>query len=176
MCFTRDPDPSCTQSRCDIPLNVSLAPPVFTSFEVNLSVSLEPDLTTGTHIGGYIYARSLVLATTAGIPVRFFGVYVRPRQQGMRVYYVALNSVVQHQVDFPGVVLDDGDRHTLRIQVCKHACTTSPSFSLPFDLLLYAHLLYWGSCVRPAQSVRLDQGMTLTRGHNTFTGAPYRRR
>jgi len=88
-------------------------------------VSLDPDLATSSQIGGYLFARSLVIPTTAAIPMRFFSVYVRPRQQGIKVYYVALNSVVQHSADFPGMVLDDGRQHTLRVQVHRLSAASS---------------------------------------------------
>lgn len=115
MCFARGAT-QCTQTDCNVPLNVSLAPPLSDSFQIDLTVRLEPD-STGVQQGGYLYARSLVLPSSVPGPRRFFALYARPRQQGLRLFYATLNSVVQEEVAFPTLVLDDGAVHNISLQV-----------------------------------------------------------
>jgi len=97
-------------------LNVSLAPPLQSDFQLDFTVRLEHDAT-GTQQGGYLYARSLVTTQAFTGPQRFFSVYVRPQQRGLRVFYATLMATTQQEVYFPTIIIDDGALHSVTIQV-----------------------------------------------------------
>lgn len=115
ICFARGAT-QCTQADCNVPLDVALAPALGSTFEIDVTFRLEPD-SSGEFRGGYVYARSLILNSTSIAPRRFFAVYVRPRQLGLRVFYATFTSITQEVVSFPNLALDDGAIHNLQVQV-----------------------------------------------------------